>query len=282
MKAAFIGNGRICRAFSAYIEARGAAITGRFGRREVYSDETRGEVDARALSDLAAASDLIFITTPDDTIHEIAAILAATGADLSGKLAVHMSGSLESREMAALQGRCAGLYSLHPMTSITGDPLDFSRVHLTLEGSGTDAAEAAMRAFLQAMDLHCTRISGAHKLLYHAASCLSANYTVTLVDIAQKIYRDIGFDEATAQALLLPLMRQVIENIAEKGSAKALTGPISRGDVGTLQKHLAALAAYGQYEDVYRLVGSYTAGLSARAGNITSERAQQIRALLEG
>ena len=282
MKTGFIGNGRICRAFSEYIERRGTEVIGKFGKRELYSDYSRGEVDVKSLIGLIQSCDLLFITTPDDTIREIAAILAATGADMSCKLLVHMSGSLESREMDAMQGRCAGLYSLHPMTSITGEPLDFSQVHLTLEGSGTDAAEAAMREFLQAMDLHYTRISGAHKLLYHAASCISANYTVTLVDIAQKIYSDIGFDKVTVQALLLPLMRQVIENIAEKGTEKALTGPVSRGDTGTIRKHLAALGEYGRYEDVYRLVGRYTANLSEDAGNISAPCAQQIRTLMEG
>lgn len=280
MKAGFIGNGRICRAFSTYIEQCGIEIVGRYGKQEIYSDFSRGEVDVKNMVAFAQQCDLLFITTPDDTIHEIAEILAVAGVDMSGKLLLHMSGSLESREMDAMGGRCAGLYSLHPMTSITGDPLDFSKVHLTLEGAGTPEAEAIVAKFLHQCRLHYTRISGEHKLLYHAASCISANYTVTLVDIALAIYRDIGFDDAAAQALVVPLMRQVMENIAEKGTKKALTGPISRGDIGTLNKHLAALRAYGKYEDVYRLAGSYTADVSLAAGNISRDKAAQIHDMM--
>ena len=278
MNVGFIGNGRICRAFSAYISGHGAKITGKFGKNDFYSDYSRGEVDVKNLVQLAESCDILFITTPDDTISHIAGILAASGAQLNSRIVAHMSGSLPSGEMSALSGKCGGLYSLHPMTSITGEPLDFSKVRHTLEGEGEN--EHVMLAFLSQSNLFYTRISAENKLLYHAASCICANYAVTLIDIAQQILKDIGFNDDTAPALLMPLMRQVLTNVEKKDPAKALTGPISRGDINTLAKHLAALGEYGRYEDLYRLLGIYTADLSLAAGNITNEKAEEIQRIM--
>lgn len=278
MKVSFIGNGRVCRAFSAYLSGCGVTIPYRFGKNELYTDYKSRQINIQNIHRLCADSDIIFITTPDDTIAEVAEILLKSGADLSGKIVAHMSGSLTSGGLGVLLEKCDAIYSLHPMNSITGDPLDFSKVHHTLEGGGKN--EKLMLELTDKAKITYTRIAAENKLLYHAASCICANYTVTLINIASKICQDIGFDSESAKALLMPMMRQVIENIISKGAPKALTGPISRGDINTLKKHLSALNKYGRYEDLYRIMGVYTADLSLCAGNITPERADEIRCLM--
>ncbi len=278
MNVGFIGNGRMCQAFSAYLAAHDVGIAGIFGKNELYTDYARGEVNVKGLVQLAQRCDILFITTPDDIIAEISEIIAASGAQLSGRIVAHMSGSLPAAVMAPLKDICGGLYSLHPMTSVTGEPLDFSKVRHTLEGAGKQ--EQTMLGLLSRAGIRYTRLSAENKPLYHAASCFCANYTVTLMDMAQKIYHDIGFDDETVRELIIPIMGQVLSNVAQKGTAKALTGPVSRGDTGTIKKHLAALEQYGKFEDVYRLMGAYTAKLSANAKNITPQTAEKLKALM--
>jgi len=273
MKISFIGAGRVANAFSAYIKAFGIAV-GIYDKNHIYTDYQTRTPNKQRLEAIFAASDIVFITTPDDTIREVAEMIAALETDIADTVVAHMSGSLGSDELQVLSCNCNGIFSLHPMMSILGQPIDFSKVYFTLEGSGDENMIGDM---LRRIDAHYSRIESSSKALYHAASCFCANYSVTLMDMSRRLFEDIGISEEHAWQILMPLMRQVLCNVEQNGSQNALTGPVSRGDAGTLRKHLAAMdMRRGELAAVYRFMGKETAAFARRAGVIDDAKADAV------
>ena len=118
-------------------------------------------------------------------------------------------------------------------------------------------------------------------MLYHVAAVMSSNYLVTLLDAADRLWSDAGLAEEPATAALAPLAGSALEAVASRGAPAALTGPIVRGDLATVRRHLAALG--GQAEDVtalYRELGLATVNLALRGGRITARQAGELRELL--
>lgn len=148
-------------------------------------------------------------------------------------------------------------------------PVDFSKVICTLQGTGT--GEEALKEFSSIASLTVIPIKKEDKLLYHAASCFCANFILPLIDTAKNIYCDIGFSESDAYALCCRFCQQVLENLKQNGTAKALTGPFSRGDCETVRKHIADLEKREPaYAGLYRDMGRLTAAFSAENGIISA------------
>lgn len=278
MKVSFIGAGRVARAFSAYLKQHSIS-TGVYDKNHIYSNYDKRAPNIQNLDKIFQSSDIVFITTPDDIIGEVAKLLADSGVDIDGDIIVHMSGSRSSGVLRPIAPKCGGTFSLHPMMSILGQPIDFSKVFFTLEGGGEQ--EDMMLDMLWRSDIHYSRISGNDKALYHAASCFSANYTVVLLDIARQIYSDMGFNDQQIRELVIPMMRQVLDNVEQNGSQSALTGPISRGDTGTVQKHLESLKPYDLYTKIYRVMGGATADIALKSGRITPQKTQELKGILQ-
>ena len=119
-------------------------------------------------------------------------------------------------------------------------------------------------------------------MLYHAAAVIACNYMVTLVKLATDLWQtfDVAPDEAT-QALL-PLLRGTIANIDRVGIPQGLTGPIARGDTGTIRKHLEAMEkAAPDLLPTYRDLGRQTVPVALAKGRINQEQADALLALLE-
>jgi len=276
MKASFIGAGRVAHAFSAYIKEFGVVV-GIYDKSHIYADYQARTPNKQRLDAIFASSDIVFITTPDDTIREVVEMITAAGVDTADTVAAHMSGSLGSDELRLLS--CDGIFSLHPMMSILGQPIDFSKVYFTLEGSGD---EAMITDMLRRIGANYSRIESSSKALYHAASCFCANYSVALLDISRRLFEDIGIGEEDTWSILMPLMRQMLSNVEQNGSRKALTGPVSRGDAGTVRKHLAALdMRHSEIAEVYRFMGKETAKFARQSGIIDDAKADAVMDALD-
>ena len=105
------------------------------------------------------------------------------------------------------------------------------------------------------------------KALYHAAAVIASNYSVTLAATAARLLRRIGASEDDSLRVLLPLMRSTLDNLERQGLPEALTGPIVRGDTGTVRRHLLELdAADGEAGMLYRCLALGTLPLAALRG----------------
>jgi predicted short-subunit dehydrogenase-like oxidoreductase (DUF2520 family) len=121
------------------------------------------------------------------------------------------------------------------------------------------------------------------KPLYHAAACMASNYLVALIHIVEEMYKNLGLKNEDVVKAYLPLVKGTLLNIEKKGPIQALTGPIARGDLGTIKKHLQIIEAkMPQYLDSYKDLGRVTTDVGYLKGSIDISKANSIKELLSG
>lgn len=223
--------------YSKTLESADKAAT--FTNTTVYQD----------MKELIAASDTLFITTPDGVIEQIWDCIVNMGIDLSGYIFCHFSGLLSSYVFSGIERTNATGCSIHPMYAFSDkytSYLKFKTAYLTMEGEAQ--AVAKMRALFEALGHNVLTIQSADKIKYHAAATLASNAMLGLVQASLDILKNCGFSESESMALLEPLVTGNISSMLQSGCVKALTGPVERGDVETVKKHLKALQ--GSEEEV--------------------------------
>jgi predicted short-subunit dehydrogenase-like oxidoreductase (DUF2520 family) len=225
-----------------------------------------------------AARDLLLLAVPDDALRSVVAGLAVTGALADGQMVAHTSGAhglgvfgLGGQDVAG-QGGHAGLrrlrgMALHPAMTFTGEASDLER--LPGVAWGVTAEDRAFATRLVA-DLGGVPewIAEVDRPLYHAALAHGANHLVTLVNEAADLLRAAGVEEPGT--VLAPLLHAALDNALRLGDA-ALTGPVSRGDAGTVQKHLDRMPAASV--PAYLALARRTADRAIAAGRLRPQDA---------
>ncbi len=287
MRIGFIGAGKVGTAFGRYLHAHGVIISGyhdHHADKAAHACEmTRGRSFEKA-DDLARASDLLLFTTQDDRIAGACEALAARKAIGPDLLVGHMSGAHDITILtsAALIG--AAVFSLHPLQSFADEDkavADLPATYFSLEGD--DPRIEAVADLLKRTGNPFFRIAAEHKSLYHLAACIFSNYLATLMDLGLSSLEQGGIDPQEGFAAMLPLIQGSLQNIAAIGPARALTGPIARGDASTIARHLEALTSHGldQLKRSYAFLGLRTLELAGRNILTDQDRIATIRALLE-
>lgn len=236
---------------------------------------------AVAATKAARMADLLFLTVPDDVIAEVASALPWRG----GQMAIHCSGAtaLAALDTARQAGAIPGAF--HPLQTFA----DAVQARQALSAGSTFAIEASepLRSLLHEMALDLggrpIDLRAEDRALYHVSGVLASNYLVTLVAEAASLWEKFGSSRAEALTSLLPLVRGTVENLERQGLPMALTGPIARGDRGTVAAHLAALRERApDLEPLYYEMARRTVRLALEKGRITQEDAREILALVEG
>ena len=120
------------------------------------------------------------------------------------------------------------------------------------------------------------------KVLYHASAVIASNYLVTLLNLASGLWSHLGISQDEGLKALLPLVRGTVENLEAVGLPNALTGPIARGDVGTVKRHLAALADVApEILSVYKELARHAIPIALEKGTIDSAAADGLHAALD-
>jgi predicted short-subunit dehydrogenase-like oxidoreductase (DUF2520 family) len=126
-------------------------------------------------------------------------------------------------------------------------------------------------------------VSDEDKALYHAAACMASNYLVTLMYLVEEIYGRMGLGREEAIRAIWPLVKGTAENIERKGTILSLTGPIARGDGGTVRKHLRGFRKrFPGLLKLYREMGLFTLEVASRKGALKDEQLADIRSILKG
>lgn len=227
-------------------------------------------------------SDILFITTPDDRITEVAARLAATidnrrakkksvneGKGNRGRTVLHASGALSSAALQSLRDAGFATGSMHPLVSVSDSVHGASSLgsaFFCLEGS-TSAVRVA-RQLVRALGAQSFSISAQDKALYHAAAVMASGHITALFDIAMEMLARCGLTKSRARQVLLPLLRSTLENLYTTDPAHALTGTFARADTATVRRHLAALRSQRLTEALaaYQLLGKRSLLLAKEAG----------------
>jgi len=186
---------------------------------------------------------LVILGVPDRFIAETARALAGRRWP-AGSTALHLSGSVEIASLAPLREAGLSIGGLHPLRSFV-DPERDSRalggIVAALEG---DAAALALgERIAERLGMRAFRLAPGARPAWHAAASHACNHLVALLDQALDLMQGAGLPRDEARAVLLPLMSGTLDNLAQHAPADALTGPIVRGDLPAVERHLHALGS---------------------------------------
>ncbi|MGY5763630.1 Rossmann-like and DUF2520 domain-containing protein [Brachybacterium sp. DNPG3] len=283
-----IGAGRVGAVLGAALRAEGHAITGAYAVSDASRARAAELLPGVPLLDVARIverSEMLLLAVPDDELGPLVAGIAATGLAPGGQLVVHTSGLHGTDVLAPLAAAGCATLALHPAMTFTGTAQDLPRL-IGCPMAVTAQDELLPVAIALAVELggEATVLADADRPLYHAALAHGANHLVVLVDQAREALARLGFEDPGAY--LRPLLEAALEESLRRG-AKALTGPVMRGDRGTVSAHLDALddldrtAPPGAPQDtaaVYRAL----AQAALRRSGLAPDLERSILALLEG
>jgi predicted short-subunit dehydrogenase-like oxidoreductase (DUF2520 family) len=216
-----------------------------------------------------AATDLLLLAVPDDALAAVVAGLATTGALRPGQVVAHTSGA----HGLAVLGEVDGM-ALHPAMTFTGTGADLDRLPGIAWGVTTRDRAFATRLVADLGGVP-EWIAEDARPLYHAALAHGANHLVTLVNEAADLLRAAGVDRP--ERVLSPLLHAALDNALRLGDA-ALTGPVSRGDAGTVGKHLDQLPA--DAIPAYLALARRTADRAIAAGRLRPQDAALLMDVL--
>lgn len=225
-------------------------------------------------------SELVLLTVPDDALPDLVAGLAATGAWQPGQLVVHTSGRYGWRVLEATVPAGAIPLALHPAMTFTGTSLDLVRLNDCCFGvSAPTPVLPIAQALVVEMGAEPVVVAEEVRPLYHAALAHGANHLVTLVAQALQLLRTAGIEPA--DRVLGPLLSAALDNALQRGDG-ALTGPVARGDAGTVAAHLEALRADGTPDlpGAYRAMARATADRALATGRLQAGAAEALLAAL--
>jgi predicted short-subunit dehydrogenase-like oxidoreductase (DUF2520 family) len=248
------------------------------GRRERF----RIAVDvARAFSEpqaLVEEVELIILTVPDDAIATVAGGIRM----YSGQAMIHTSGALDADVLAPAMAAGTQVGAFHPLVAFADTERAVAALHgATVAIEGDDQLASLLAEMAERIGAHPVRLAAGSKAAYHAAAVLAAGGFVALLDAIAELGRVAGLDEAGSLAIYGPLIEGTLGNARALGIRAALTGPIARGDVGTLDRHMAALAAHAPaVVALYRAAAEREIELAVGRGSLAPERAADLRLAL--
>jgi predicted short-subunit dehydrogenase-like oxidoreductase (DUF2520 family) len=236
---------------------------------------TRAFAEANALLDEV---ELIILAIPDDAIAPLAESIRL----YSGQAIVHTSGLLGAEVLQPLMAAGTQVGGFHPLVAFADTERAVEALHgATIAVEGDDQLVGLLAQMAEALGATPVRLPPGAKAAYHAAAVLAAGGVVALLDAIAELGRVAGLDEAGALAIYGPLIRQTLGNASAVGIRNALTGPMTRGDVGTLDRHLAELREHApDVLDVYRALARRELVLAEQRGALTTEAAERVRSSL--
>jgi predicted short-subunit dehydrogenase-like oxidoreductase (DUF2520 family) len=218
--------------------------------------------------------ELIVVAVPDDAIAAVAAGVRM----YSGQAMVHTSGALGAEVLAPAMAAGTQIGAFHPLVAFA----DTERAVAALRGAtvaieGDDQLADLLARMAEAIGAVAVRLAPGSKAAYHAAAVLAAGGLVALLDAIAELGRVAGLDEAGSLAIYGPLVEQTLGNARSLGIRAALTGPITRGDRGTLDAHLVALRRHAPgVLELYRAAAAREIDLALGRGALTPEVAQRL------
>ena len=282
LKVGFIGAGTVGTALAIRLSSRGYQVVAVSSRSRVSAENlARALKNCRVVDDsqdVADTAELVFITTPDDAIAQVASQLKWHG----GQSVVHCSGadSTEILEPANKLGAHVGVF--HPLQTFASAKQAMENIPgSTFALEAEEPLLAILKNMATALDGHWIELKASDKVVYHTAAVMACNYVVTLVKLATDLWQTFSVPPHQATQALLPLLRGTISNIETLGIPRCLTGPIARGDSGTVKKHISALEKVAPAVlSTYRELGLQTLPIALAKGRINEQQAEELKAIL--
>jgi predicted short-subunit dehydrogenase-like oxidoreductase (DUF2520 family) len=281
-----MGAGVVGTALAARLVRAGLPVTGLHGRQVELTDAARaisGVVGSTGdVPQIMSESDVVIISVRDDRVPEVAERLAREGRFRREQIVLHTSGANPARTiLAAAVPHVRAVGTLHPLVS-------FADARVAVEGlqqvafgiEGDEPARAMAKRIVRALGARAVILEAENLALYHAGAVMASNYVVALADTAQSLLIKAGVPADQALPVLIPLLTSVVQNLAQLGLPGALTGPVARGDVASVERHLGTLEARApELLALYRLVGRDVLRLAREKADLDPAGAARLETL---
>jgi len=257
---AIVGPGNLGATLAVSLKRAGyvieAVITRQRTRSLKRAKELAEEVSTRARASLKESkAKIIWLTVPDGSIAKISSALAKSLDNRKGLIAFHSSGVLRSDELDALRKKGVAVASVHPlMTFVSDSRPSLKGVPFAIEGE--PLAVRAARQVVRDLGGLSYQIRKQDKSAYHAWATFASPLLTALLATAQRVAKSAGISEREAKRRIIPIVLQTVANYAAFAPDEAFSGPIVRGDVATIKKHLQALRSVPVARRVYLSLAS--------------------------
>lgn len=283
LKLGFIGAGTVGTALAVRLNTKGYQVAAVSSRSQASAEKLAEAVGGCPVFNrgqgVADGADLVFITTPDDDIAQVASEIEWH----AGQSVVHCSGADSVDILEPAKGAGAHVGAFHPLQTFASIKQAIDNIPgstFTLEAE--EPLLSTLKEMATALDGQWVELKAGDKVIYHAAAVITCNYLVTMVKLATDLWQNFAVPPPQAIQALLPLLKGTINNIATVGIPQCLTGPIARGDTGTIKKHLDALSeAAPAAIPAYRELGLQTIPIALAKGKLSQDKAQELKSILE-
>ena len=229
--------------------------------------------------DITRHADVVFITTPDSAIEDTCNTISQNTGFADNAVVLHCSGALASSVLSSVKTCGAWIGSMHPLQSFASadhKTNPFQGIIVSLEGEAP-AVNTAKKISADLGGTVVTLLTEA-KTLYHASAVVASNYLVTLLDLAVRLIEEAGVNRQDAFNLLKPLIEGTLSNIGNVGVQKALTGPIARGDIKTVEKHIEEIGSKRpELLSLYKMLAFYTIDIAAAGDSILESSIKELK-----
>jgi predicted short-subunit dehydrogenase-like oxidoreductase (DUF2520 family) len=283
LKVGFIGAGTVGTALAVLLSRKGYQFVGASRRSRTPAGNSSKIVSnfhiLNSNQEVADTADFVFITTPDDAIATVASEVRWH----RGQSVVHCSGADSAAILEPAKKMGAMVGGFHPLQTFAG----VERAIENIPGStfAIEAEEpllATLKDMATALGGNWIKLEAGDKTAYHAAAVFACNYLVTLVKMATDLWQTFSIPPDQATRALLPLLRGTLHNIETIGIPQCLTGPIARGDMGTIDKHLKILRDKAPaLLFPYKELGLQTIPIALAKGKIDRKQAGELEMLLK-
>ncbi len=284
---AILGPGKVGTAVGHLLRRAGYDIVAVAGRSLESAKRAVAYTGGEPMTDFVRAAreaDCVLITTTDDAVASVCKAVAEGGGFRRGAKVAHTSGVGGLDLLRAAKRHGARVACIHPLQTIADVESAIEKIPGSTFGITADEEIWPWSCrIVEDLGGRPFRVSVEDKALYHAAACMASNYLVTLMFLVEEIYGRIGLSREEALRAFWPLVKGTFVNIESKGTIASLTGPIARGDGGTVRKHLSGFRKrFPLLLKLYREMGLFTVEVAARKGQVKEEKLAEIRSILKG
>ncbi|PAU95518.1 hypothetical protein CK503_00185 [Aliifodinibius salipaludis] len=280
-----IGVGRLGNSLAKALSAAGIPIKSLYNRTANKAQKLAADLNINVSgsfpSDDHELGDLIFITVADGAIEGVAHRLADITEDFSAKTIVHCSGNESAIILADLKSKGGSIASFHPLQTFTGysEPSDFEEIYFSLQGN--KSAFPQLKEVAKRLGAETLEVTEDQKSHLHVAAVLASNYLNTLLDAAVETASASGLAPKKAKKALMPLVKTTLQNIEDQSFEDALSGPIKRGDLQTVEHHLDLLKDKPELLALYQILGQRTVELAKKSQQIDHDTARKMIKMLK-
>jgi predicted short-subunit dehydrogenase-like oxidoreductase (DUF2520 family) len=239
----FIGAGKVGVSLGKYFTIKGQKLAGYYSRNFNSSEQAAQFTNSKAfpnIKDLLSECKIVFLTITDDALVNMWKDISKY--DLAGKIICHTSGTLSSDIFDNINNLGAFGYSIHPLYAFSdkyNSYKDLQSAYFSIEGSSLYLG--FIKALLEGLGNKVFIIDKNKKPLYHLASVTVSNLVLSLINLGCGYLKSCGISEEDALCALMPLIENNIKNLNKDGFISSLTGPIERGDIETIIKHISVI-----------------------------------------